>query len=309
MREFLMLAKTYAKQKVDDWYMSEKMDGMRAWWDGGVSKGRDTRTIPWANNIKSSSTATGLWSRYGKVIHAPYEWLSTLPPIPLDGELWMGRGSFQETMSVCRQHVPDSRWRRVKYKVFDSPSYDTVFTSGVINNPNFKATIKLDACLDAVGRVSHQARPFVQVIEMFASLSWPENCEPVAQYKASDWSVVNEYLEVVLSLQGEGVILRHPGSYWCPARSDLLLKVKPYLDSEGIVVGWELGKGKYEGMLGALTIKWKEKQFALSGFTDYERDLKNLCFTMGEIITFRYRELTESGIPKEARFLRKAVIA
>lgn len=308
MREFLMLAQTYKGQKIDGWYMSEKMDGMRAWWDGGVSRGKDSRSLPWANNAKSSGISTGLWSRYGNIIYAPSAWLGRLPPIPLDGELWMGRGSFQETMSVCRSHVPDDRWNHVKYCVFDSPSYDAVFTSGRINGVNCKLEIKLDDCLDAIGRVHHAARNFESVIELFDSMQWSDVACPVTQYKARDWDTVTEYCDLILSLRGEGVMVRHPGSYWCPNRSSLLLKVKPYQDAEGFIVGWEPGNGKYEGMLGALLIQWGKVQFALSGFTDAERALNAdgpSCFKLGEAVTFKYRELTDSGVPKEARYYRK----
>ena len=76
MREFLMLAKPYQNDKVIGWFLSEKLDGMRAFWDGGVTRGK--YGPPWNNqNIK----ATGLWSRYAKVIHAPDWFLDLLLPL------------------------------------------------------------------------------------------------------------------------------------------------------------------------------------------------------------------------------------
>jgi DNA ligase-1 len=302
MREFVMLAKVYENQDVRGWYMSEKMDGMRAWWDGGITRGRDTREIPWANNQKSSGISTGLWSRYGKVIHAPFEWVDQLPKIPLDGELWLGRGNFQETMSVCRQKVGDARWKSVKYKVFDLPSYDVVFMTGDIRNPNI--SIKLDTCLDFIGRDKIKAPlPFYLVVDMFGSVTWPDNCEPVTQYKISDVSDLTDYLEVVVKLGGEGLMIRHPGSYWVPSRSQFLLKYKPYIDDMGLVVGWEPGKGKYEGMVGSLVIEWCGRRFQLSGFSDQERKIGH--FKIGERVEFRYRELSDGGLPKEARYQRR----
>jgi ATP-dependent DNA ligase len=198
----------------------------------------------------------------------------------------------------------------VKYCVFDSPSYDAVFTTGEINGVNCKVSVRLDACLDAIGRVLHQARNFTDVIELFDSMQWNDTVAPVTQYKAKDWATVSEYCDLILSLRGEGVMVRHPGSYWCPNRSSLILKIKPYQDAEGFVVGWEPGEGKYTGMLGALVIQWGKVQFALSGFTDVERALNAdgpVEFRIGEAVTFKYRELTDGGIPKEARYYRKVV--
>ena len=111
-REFLQLAHTYdaAKHKIAGWYVSEKLDGTRAFWDGGLSRGQPTKLIPWASVIDPKTkkpkdrvkpVATGLWSRYGNPIMAPDWFLDSLPPIFLDGELWTGRGSFQLCRSIC----------------------------------------------------------------------------------------------------------------------------------------------------------------------------------------------------------------
>ncbi|MFZ1220584.1 MAG: hypothetical protein WAO00_14920, partial [Chthoniobacterales bacterium] len=87
------------------WWMSEKYDGLRAWWDGRK-----------------------LWSRKGNLIHAPDYFLAELPrDIVLDGELWIGHGKFEETMSIVRSETPDERWNRVRYMVFDAPQAPGLF--------------------------------------------------------------------------------------------------------------------------------------------------------------------------------------
>ena len=76
------------------WLVSEKLDGMRAWWDGGR-----------------------LWSRQGKPVFAPPWWLAHLPKgVALDGELWLGRGRFQECMSIVRQHGMTQAWSTIVYE-------------------------------------------------------------------------------------------------------------------------------------------------------------------------------------------------
>jgi DNA ligase-1 len=82
-----------------------------------------------------------------------------------------------------------------------------------------------------------------------------------------------------------------------------LLKVKPWLDTEAIVVGHEPGKGKYRGMLGALRLEMPNgKRFNLgTGFSDaVRRDPP----AVGAQITYRYRELNQNGVPRFASYLR-----
>jgi hypothetical protein len=123
-REFLMLAKEFdpASHRIAHCYLSLKLDGQRAFWDGGISRGLPKPGIPWANNkkderYKEPPVATGLWSRYGNVIHAPDWFLDDLPKgIFLDGELYAGRGKFQEARSIISTIVPNAEaWKVIKY--------------------------------------------------------------------------------------------------------------------------------------------------------------------------------------------------
>jgi hypothetical protein len=89
-RELLQLADRYDPRKhyVAGWFVSEKLDGTRCFWDGGISRGLPTEQVPWASIIdpktgqkktKIKPVATGLWSRYGNPIMAPDWWLNQLP--------------------------------------------------------------------------------------------------------------------------------------------------------------------------------------------------------------------------------------
>lgn len=97
----VMLAETYdpAKHDPSGWLMSEKLDGVRCFWNG-----------------------TTLFSRNGIKIRAPLEWVEKMPPIALDGELWTGRDDFHRavTITIHREHGMDD-WKDVKYMVFDAP--------------------------------------------------------------------------------------------------------------------------------------------------------------------------------------------
>ena len=91
------------------WWVSEKYDGLRGYWDGRK-----------------------LWSRKGNAIAAPEYFLAELPQdIALDGELWMGRGKFEETIGAVLSQVPDERWKRVRFMVFDAPGAKGTFEERV----------------------------------------------------------------------------------------------------------------------------------------------------------------------------------
>ena len=140
-REFLQLAEplVLAKRdrkgnlafKVGGKFLSEKLDGTRCFWDGGVSRDLPTDSVPWASILdpktgkkkaKIKPLATGLWSRYGNPIMAPDWFLNGLPACPLDGELWAGRGNFQLCRSICGGDEPDPRFKQIKYAVVLVPA-------------------------------------------------------------------------------------------------------------------------------------------------------------------------------------------
>ena len=146
-REFLQLADHYDPRKHDvaGWFVSEKLDGTRCFWDGGISRGLPTEQVPWASIIdpktgerkaKIKPVATGLWSRYGNPIMAPDWWLNQLPCCPLDGELWAGRGKFQLCRSICGGDKPDERFDKIVFAVYSTPPLGAVFATGQIKNAN-----------------------------------------------------------------------------------------------------------------------------------------------------------------------------
>jgi DNA ligase-1 len=105
-----LLAKT-APAGIDPrpYLVSEKLDGVRALWDG-----------------------TTLRFRSGRVIVAPAWLLAALPKTALDGELWMGRRRFDELSAAVRRAEPvDAEWRRIRYQVFELPAGGATFEQRV----------------------------------------------------------------------------------------------------------------------------------------------------------------------------------
>lgn len=96
----LLLAESWDNAAdLSDWWLSEKLDGVRAYWDGRQ-----------------------FLSRQGNIYHAPDWFIEGLPSMPLDGELWIDRKKFQRTVSIVRRQDKKDLWNEVKYLVFDAPA-------------------------------------------------------------------------------------------------------------------------------------------------------------------------------------------
>jgi len=317
-REFLMLAQKYTNQDVRGWMMSEKLDGQRAFWDGGVTRGMLKAVVPWANTDKDeryigTQYATGLWSRLGNVIHAPDWFLDQLPAFPLDGELYV-RYDRQRLRTIISRLTPGPEWKGVEYYVFDSPPLPesgTLWGKGisVTGFPVFSKRCFIDTLRFLEGQQLGVARL-------------------LHQEKVDDKDHLLYILDAVTTIGGEGMMLRSPYSYWAPERSKNLLKVKKLDDMEGTVIGYTAGRrtdkgSKLLGLMGALVLRLPSGvRLELSGFTEEERQLNDstyaldhpgeelpsdvyaVAFPRGMKVTFRYRGLTNDGVPNEARFWR-----
>lgn len=296
-RHFVMKAHDYCpKVHIGGWFASEKLDGKRCFWDGGISRGLPKSEVPWANCEKDEryseeQVSTGLWSTYGNVIHAPDPWLDDLLKTPLDGELYI-KGYRQDMMSITTQLVPDkSAWDMVNYNIFDSPNLLEVFKDGVINVPNFNKEFKdihvwlimrpfeFDKVFSAttmfmskykvLGKLIHSSKTPNLILHPQFQLSF-SNTLAFKQAEAM--------LDKITDEGGEGVMLRKPESTWIGERSYDLLKLKKYKDAEAKVVGYTTGRrtdkgSKLLGLMGAMIVDWNGVRFELSGFTDAEREL------------------------------------
>lgn len=248
----LMLAKLWkVGQDPSGFLVSEKLDGVRAFWDGQV-----------------------LRFRSGRVIAAPAWFTAALPATALDGELWLGRGRFDELSGIVRQRVPnDAQWHTLRYMIFDLPG--------------------------ASGSFGERA---VQVVSVVASakVAW---LQAVEQRRVPDSATLQHQLIQLVGAGGEGLVLHRADSPWLPGRSDALFKLKPVPDEDARVIAHVPGKGRLAGQMGALLLELPSgQQFALgTGFTDAQRAAPP---PVGATVTYRYRDRTPSGLPRFASFLR-----
>jgi len=246
----IMKLKKYNNQPLyGKYYWSEKFDGMRC-----------------------LITDTGALSSYGNKIHAPDWWINPLIEIVkyrgcyLDGELWAGRGGFQQVMKTCRAKAYRD-WKPIMFKQFD--------------------WVKSSDALGIEG--------FDEDIRFYDLPIWNELVD----------NDIDTPLNNILSVGGEGIVIRSKYQRWINRR--IGYKIKNILEGTGIITGVNPGKGKHLGRMGSLTIKTTPDEnlnavtVNISGFTDRERQL---IWAIGSKIDFRYRELTNDGIPKEARYIR-----
>lgn len=231
-------------QDLSGWWMSEKLDGVRAYWDGKQ-----------------------FLSRQGNLYHAPDWFVEGLPEIPLDGELWLDRKAFQRTVSIVRRQDKSEHWKTIRFVIFDAPQAAKLFE-------------------DRVGFLKEE------------SPRWRNSYVEILEHKlCENLNHLRTELVRVETLGGEGLMLREPGSAYVAGRSTSLLKVKTFHDAEAEVIGHEPGKGRHAGRLGALSVRLPNgKVFSVgTGFSDKQREAPP---AVGALITFRYQELSDAGIPR-----------
>jgi DNA ligase-1 len=140
----LLLAESWDNvADLSGWWMSEKLDGVRAYWDGKQ-----------------------FLSRLGNLYHAP-DWLTKgLPNIPLDGELWIDRKKFQRTVSIVRRQDKSELWKEVRFLVFDAPAVSGGFEERfeflkrtiASQNPGYASVHHHEQCKDVAALRAELAR-------------------------------------------------------------------------------------------------------------------------------------------------------
>lgn len=246
-----LLAKVYRQEDVSQWMVSEKLDGVRGIWNGEK-----------------------LHFRSGKLIHAPKWFTENFPAQPMDGELWMGRGTFDRLSGIVRKKIPDERdWKQVRYMLFELPESSGTFTERIQKMVKLTASVKI---------------PWLQAIP---------------QIHLDSEEALLKMLDEIVKKGGEGLMLHRADSMYHSGRSDDLLKLKPWQDAEATVIEILPGKGKFSGMMGALLLKDKSGHiFRIgTGFSDSER--RNPP-PPGSVITYKFTGTSKKGLPRFASFLR-----
>lgn len=246
----VMLAGVY-HEAIDlrNYWVSEKLDGVRARWDG-----------------------QRLISRGGLIFQTPTWFTKDFPTAPLDGELWIARGQYEQTSSIVRRIRPHDGWRKIRFMVFDMPAHGGTFDERV-------ATMRA---------LSASAIAHLDVVE---------------QFRVESHSELQQLVKAMTRDSAEGLMLHRGGARYGAGRSQDLLKLKLFDDTEATVIGYRPGKGKYQGMTGSLRVRNDNgKEFHVgSGLNDEQRRHPP---ALGARITLRHQGLAGNGIPRFPVFLR-----
>lgn len=254
------------------YYVSEKFDGQRAQWDP-------------INQI--------LITRYGNVVNAPQWFLDYFKniKIPLDGEIFFGYGNWGMT-GVCRNKtsqtlkINNDIWKKANFLVFDLP--DT--QSGIYE----KRISILEQC-SGIGKWGTTDTPI-----------WL-----IRRKKVLSMDMLEIYYQQIQDRGGEGVILNNPKSFYVDGRTDNMLKYKPIMDDECIIVGYKPGAGRNAGLLGSFIVHPIEdglpiphKEFHIgSGLSDLLRSGYIKSHPIGTILRYCFTEYTKTGKPRFPRYL------
>lgn len=256
-------------QDLTGWWLSEKLDGVRAIWDGQKFWSRE-------NGVTKKSN----------VFHAPDWFRAVLPEVPLDGELTCGRGKFQETISIVRTLDAGLRWKGVKFEVFDSQGVPLGFEARqekirefiLPDNPH-ASSLEHVQC-----EGNDHLREFLKRVETLGGEGVMAR-RPGSMYeigRSHDLLKVKTFFdceaEVTGYFPGKGKYKGMHGGLVCriPKRLELRAGGKIAVLEEG--VNFEIG----------------------TGLTDNNR--RNPP-GVGAIITFRFQECTKDGIPRFPAFV------
>lgn len=243
----LQKPKTYTsfKEKYSFWLMSEKLDGIRAYWNGKE-----------------------LISKNGNKIHAPTWFTKDLPSFELDGELWTKRADFENIQNIVLDKMPSSSWNQISYNIFEIPNTKGDFYKRLEKLKNWKK------------------KHYIKHLRI------------IKQIEVKSEKNMNKYLNKLLKINAEGIILKNPKLKYFSGRSNNILKVKKFYDDEALVIGINYKKDK---SFKSLKVKLKNNVvFNLGNGFGRGKILPNV----GDIITFKYYGFTKNKKPKFASFLR-----
>ena len=277
------------------WIVSPKYDGVRCRWNG-----------------------TSLYSRTGNFEFQAPTWLTeALPRCALDGELWMGRNTFEQTWSTVskRRLVPGednftewtNGWAEVYYVIFDCPGENQPYLKRLAT-----AFDKISTHNQSLDKNSPGYKWYIDHLKVVGCIK-SENASDQSKfwaYRVRSIDKINELLTEEQNSFGEGLIARKDDAPYTPGRSNFLVKIKAKRDDEAIVVYCGKGRGQFKGMMGYLwcRTRWGAEFDLSSGLSAQQRQWntsENRALREGTVVTFTYTDLSSRHKrPKQSVFQR-----
>ena len=262
--ELLKLSE-YKGQNVGGWLASEKLDGVRAYWDG-----------------------RNLLSRNGKILAAPEAWSAHFPPFALDGELYTARGEFEKIQSIVMDKTPSvTAWSEVKFYVFDVPEAGggllerlSELEKFILQNPQSGQNLKIIKQVKVKDNAEFEAFAEAIIANGGEGAVVREPNAPYEQKRSKNALKYKKFkdaeCEVTAINAGTGKYAGLMGSVTCKS-----------LGAAGSTQDKQIPHG----------VKFKVG----SGFSDRNRANPP---KIGSIITYKYQNLTAKGVPRFPVFLR-----
>ena len=262
--ELLKLSE-YKGQNVGGWLVSEKLDGVRAYWDG--------------RNLRS---------RNGKILAAPGGWSAHFPPFALDGELYTARGEFEKIQSIVMDKTPnEAAWSEIKFYVFDVPEAGggllerlSELEKFIAKNPQAGQNLKIIKQVKVKDNAEFEAFAEAVIAKGGEGAVVREPNAPYERKRSKNALKYNKFkdaeCEVTAINAGTGKYAGLMGSVTCKS-----------LGATGSNPDEQIPHG----------VKFKVG----SGFSDEERANPP---KIGSIITYKYQNLTAKGVPRFPVFLR-----
>jgi len=199
---FLQQPKTYLSQDIGNWWVCEKLSGIRCFWDGGISRGY--KDVPWCNKKSKEVEATGLWDKNAQPIQVSDAFLNKFPSMPLDGILCGG-----------------------EFAVFGTPPIDSIFS----DRENEEIFIDWVICQDWIRNRAYPDFIFKTKPDNFQQelMALKEYLDTDNIYLVKHVTLpsnhnearikVEEYYETIIERGGQGLLMRDPLSEWEPGFS------------------------------------------------------------------------------------------
>ena len=262
--ELLKLSE-YKGQNVSGWLASEKLDGVRAYWDG-----------------------RNLLSRNGKILAVPEGWSTYFPPFALDGELYTARGEFEKIQSIVMDKTPNEvAWSEIKFYVFDVPEASggllerlSELENFILKNPQAGQNLKIIKQVKVKDNAEFEAFAEAVIAKGGEGAVVREPNAPYERKRSKNALKYKKFkdaeCEVTEVNAGTGKYAGLMGSVTCKS-----------LGVAGSNPDQQIPHG----------VKFKVG----SGFSDEERANPP---KIGSVITYKYQNLTAKGLPRFPIFLR-----
>lgn len=260
----LLLLSEFKDQNVSGWLASEKLDGVRAYWDG-----------------------ENLLSRQGKKLNTPLSFTKNFPKFALDGELYAKELKFEEIQASVMDKLPDEKaWNRLKFHIFDVPEASgglprrlEVLAKFLKNEPNDNLIIIKQIKMRDNAHFLKFAESIIAKGGEGAVVREPN--APYERKRSKNALKFKKFkdaeCEVIAVNKGSGKYANFAGSLTCKALGGKDDKEKAGEPKEGTI--FKIG----------------------SGLSDKNRQEPP---KIGSIITYKFQNLTANGKPRFPIFLR-----